>query len=662
MTENTTQIRNLVATLNRYRHEYYNLNAPSVSDSQYDRLYDELVRLETETGIVMSNSPTQTVGFTVVSKLEKTQHEIPLLSLEKTKSAEELLAFAGNQRFMLMHKLDGLTLKLEYTDGLLTCASTRGDGDVGEIVTHNARAITGIPTEIPYKQPLVVVGEAYITTSDFAELKETLLDSTGKPYRNARNLAAGSVRNLDAAECAKRRVRFSPFNVLLGFDEDAEIANSKHGKLSHLGICGFTPCENYLTSRGTLDDLMATIDELRFSANHSNIPIDGIVLTFDDIAYSATCGRTGHHFKDGLAFKFDDELFETVLRGVEWSPSRSGVITPVALFDTVEIDGTEVSRASLHNLTFMRDLELSIGNRILVSKRNMIIPHVEENLDRDGFDERLIPPSCPSCGTATRIRISDDTETLHCCNPDCGAQKLRKFVHFVGEKAMDIQGLSEATLKNFIDNGWLNDFTDIYRLGEHEYEIRSMEGFGAKSWERLWSAIQASRTTTFERFVVAMDIPTIGRTAAKVLNSIFDGDLDELEATVNRGYDFSALEGFGAAMNANIHCWFSEEENYVLWEELQEMVNIEKTTTAAPVADNPFIGRTIVATGKLVHFSRDSINAYIGSLGAKAGSSVSANTDYLICGEKAGSKLAKAQEFGVTVLTEQEFLTMAQGV
>lgn len=654
----TTQICNLVDTLNRYRHEYYNLNAPSVSDSQYDRLYDELVRLETETGIVMSNSPTQTVGYEVVSTLGKTSHEIPLLSLEKTKSAEELLAFAGNQRFMLMHKLDGLTIKLEYENGSLIRASTRGDGDVGEIVTHNARAITGIPTEIPYLQPLVVVGEAYIGDDDFEEIRETLLDSTGKPYRNARNLAAGSVRNLDAAECARRRVRFSPFNVLVGFDEDAEIANSKHGKLSQLGYLGFAPCENYLTSRGTLDDLMATMDELRFSANHSNIPIDGIVLTFDDIAHSQSCGRTGHHYKDGMAFKFEDELFETVLRGVEWSPSRFGMITPVALFDAVEIDGTEVSRASLHNLTFMRALELRVGNRILVSKRNMIIPHIEENLDRAGFDERLIPPYCPSCGTATRINISDATETLCCTNHNCEAKKLRRFVHFVGEKAMDIQGLSEATLDKFIANGWVETPIDIYRLGEHEFEIRSMEGFGAKSWERLWSAIQDSRNTTFERFVVAMDIPMIGRTAARVLNGIFDGDLDEFEAAVNRGYNFSALEGFGATMNANIHCWFIEEENYVLWEELQEMVNIEKTTTAAPVAD----GRTIVATGKFVHFSRDSINAYIESLGAKAGSSVSKKTDYLVYGEKAGSKLAKAQELGVPVLSEQEFMTMVQGM
>jgi DNA ligase (NAD+) len=656
-------MRELTDTLNRYRHEYYNLNAPSVSDAQYDRLFDELARLEEKNGVQMSNSPTHTVGYTVVSKLEKTTHEIPLLSLEKTKSTDDLLKFAGDNAVLLMHKLDGLTVKLEYDGGRLIRASTRGDGNEGEIITHNVRAISGIPIVIPYENPLVVTGEAYITKSDFERIKGTLLDSTGKPYRNARNLAAGSVRNLDAEDCAKRCVRFSPFGVLRGLDETGIMARSKSAKLIQLQEFGFIPCRFFLTHHPNSEVIASGIEELRFEATETGVPIDGIVMTYNDVEYSKSRGRTGHHYKDGIAFKFEDEPVETVFRGVEWTTSRSGEIAPVALFDTVEIDDTEVSRASLHNLTFMRGLELRVGCRILVSKRNMIIPHVEENLDREGFDDGLVPASCPCCGTATRIDNGGAAETLNCDNPDCADRILKKFVHFVGEKAMDIEGLSEATLDDFIANGWLKDFTDIYRLGEHEFEIRSMEGFGAKSWARLRDAIQRSRSTTFERYVVAMDIPMVGRTASRELNRVFSGDIDAFESAVYGGYDFTQLSDFGEVLNRNIHEWFTVEENYCIWEDMKKMVNIEKkatTTATVPATDNPFAGRTIVVTGTLVNFTRNSINAKIEELGAKAGSAVSKNTDYLVCGDSAGSKLTKARELNIPILTEQQFLEMAQ--
>ncbi len=395
------RLRELNDQLNQYRHEYYNLNAPTVSDQEYDRLFDELANLERETGIQMANSPTQTVGWLAVSKLEKTIHIIPLLSLDKTKSSEELLSFMGEQRIMLMLKLDGLTVKLTYEDGVLVEAATRGDGNEGEIITHNARGITGIPMQIPRKGRLVITGEAFIRPSDFEVLKGTLLDSTGKPYKSGRNLAAGSVRLMDAAVCRERRVTFMPFNVLEGF----EPAERKSDKLYYLQAYGFNPCKYMVAGRPLkLNEIEDGIQQLKkFAADH-DIPIDGIVMTYNDIAYSKSCGRTGHHYKDGLAFKFEDEQYDTKLQSIEWNPSRTGEIAPAAIFEPVEIDGCTVSRASLHNLSFIEGLELMPGNRIKVSKRNMIIPHVEENMDRGGFSlEAVIPRVCLCCGQPTGL-------------------------------------------------------------------------------------------------------------------------------------------------------------------------------------------------------------------------------------------------------------------
>jgi DNA ligase (NAD+) len=658
------QVRELTAKLNTWRHEYYNLNAPTISDAVYDRHFDELRRLERETGCVMGNSPTRTVGYAVVDGLEKTTHDIPLLSLDKTKDIGELRGFIDAFPVLLMHKLDGLTVKLEYDGGALVRASTRGDGETGEIVTHNARAIEGIPAKIPYDKRLAVVGEAYIPKPVFKKLKDTLRDSSGKPYKNARNMAAGSVRNYDAGACSGRGVVFSPFSVLEGFEEDKRASESKYHRLTALASLGFAPCAFFLQERIPSKQILENmISNLKLMADKGGVPIDGIVVTYNDISYSRSLGRTGHHYKDGLAFKFEDDLHETVLRGILWTPSRFGEISPVALFNPVEIDGCKVSRASLHNLTFIKELELMPDCRILVSKRNMIIPHVEDNLDRGRFDaEALFPKQCPCCGGPTRVQAGkkDTAEILRCDNPGCANQRLRQFVHFVGKKAMDIEGLSEATLEKLIDRGWLNDFTDIYRLDEHREDIVYMDGFGEKSWERLWAAIQKSRHTTFERFVVSMDIPMIGRTASRELSRIFNGELGAFESAVHRGFDFTGLDGFGEVLHNNIHAWFQNVENLNLWKEMQKMTDIEKKGSSAKAAENPFAGRTIVVTGKLVNFTRDSINAKIEELGAKAGSAVSKNTDYLICGEKAGSKLDKARALDIKVLSEQEFLDMAQ--
>ncbi len=663
-----TRVRKLTDQLNQYRHEYYNLNAPSVSDAVYDRLYDELERLEIATGCRMSNSPTQTVGYTVVSALEKTGHPTPLLSLDKTKDVADLVRFIGNRRVLLMLKLDGLTVKLEYENGRLLRASTRGDGETGEVITHNIPAIAGIPAVIPYLGRLIVSGEAYIPIPIFVVLQKTLLDSTGKPYKNARNMAAGSVRCFDAKTCSKRGLRFTPFSVLEGFDEEEDLFNSKIAKLNRLTDFGFSRCLAVMPEIVSEALITAYIEKLKTAAEENGIPIDGMVVTYDDIDYSYACGYTGHHYKDGLAFKFEDELYETVLQFIEWTPTRSGEISAVAVFDTVLIDGCEVSRASLHNLTFIKELELMPGCRILISKRNMIIPHVEENLDRGQFAaDSFYPLTCPCCGAPTRIHQSQKdkdrmVETLHCDNTACTIRRLRQFVHFASKKAMDIEGLSEATLEKFISKGWLHTFMDIYHLDHYAWEIcNRTEGFGEKSWQRLWNAIQRSRSTTFERYLISMDIPLVGNTVSKELSRHFAGDLNAFETAVDERFDFTQLNDFGDVLHQNIHAWFGIEENRILWEELQEMMNIEKNaqTTTTENTGNPFVGCTIVVTGKLELFTRNSINAKIESLGARAGSSVSKNTNYLICGENAGSKLDKARQFGIPILTEQQFLEMA---
>lgn len=669
MVQNTWEkVQALTAQLNRYRDEYYNGNAPSVSDAVYDRMYDELALLEKETGICMSDSPTRTVGYQAVSGLEKTKHPIPQLSLEKTKSVQELVSFAGEHQILLMLKLDGLTVKLTYEEGKLVEAATRGDGDTGEVVTHNVCGISGIPQHIPYLNRLVVSGEAFIRPGDFKRLQETLTDSNGERYKNGRNLAAGSVRLLDGAVCRERKVMYMPFSVVEGFPE----LGLKSQKLRKLPELGFQVCKFVISRRSlTCQEMEDGIRKLEQFASDNDIPIDGIVASYNDIAFSQSCGRTGHHYKDGLAFKFEDELHETKLLSIEWNPSRSGEISPVAVFRPVEIDGCQVSRASLHNLSFIEGMELVSGCRILVSKRNMIIPHVEENLDRGRFVmEQAVPETCPCCGETARIHESRSmengkekvTRTLFCDNQRCETRRLRQFVHFAGQKAMNIEGLSEATLEKFIGKGWIHSYMDIYELDRHKDEIVKMEGFGEKSWQRLWDAIQGSRNTTFERYLIAMDIPMVGNTASRTLAAQFHGDLEEFEDAVHHQYDFTQLPDFGDTLHNNIHEWFYDEENLYVWEVLQQMLHIEKRTTeenTGMVQENPFVGKTVVVTGKVEPYTRSGINEKIESLGAHAAGSVSKKTDYLVCGENAGSKLEKARALGITVLTPAQFFRMA---
>ena len=483
MSQTTERMHELVDRLNRYRQEYYNENAPSVSDAVYDHLYDELARLEAETGIILSSSPTQTVGYLVVGSLPTVKHDIPLLSLDKTKSLHKVISFLKGKAALLMLKLDGLTIKLVYEGGKLTEASTRGDGDVGEVITHNVAAFCNVPMTIPYQKHLEVSGEGFIHKSTFERLKNTLVGSDGRPYRNARNLASGSIRSLDAAVCKEREISFFAFHVLKGLDEFPGLKNSRDGKLLCLMEYGFGICPFQMLDGNISEEfLQGQIESMQALADLSDIPIDGMVIRFEDLAYSESLGRTGHHYHDGIAFKFEDDVYETNFRSIEWQTGRSGEIAPVAVFDTVEIDGCEVSRASLHNLTFIKNLELYPGCRILVSKRNMIIPHVEENLDRGNYLD-MIPQTCPCCGQPahTYSRAGDRgriVETLHCDNPECGSRILQRFVHFAEKKAMNIKGLSEATLDQLIRLGTLKSYQDLYHLDRYRKEVIALEGFG----------------------------------------------------------------------------------------------------------------------------------------------------------------------------------------
>lgn len=647
-----------ITLLNRYRDRYYNYGDSPVSDSEYDNLYDELARWEDEASIYMANSPTQTVGYPPVSGLPEVRHPVPLLSLDKEKEHANIIDFIGTQPVLLMMKLDGLTTKLEYENGRLIRCYTRGDGKIGKDVTHNACAISGIPSRISFLGRLVVIGETFIHTNDFEDIVLEYEAEGKEPPKTPRNLAAGSLRTLDPAKCAKRRLNFTPFSVLEGMAEDGKLE-----RLLNLTTLGFDLCHSEFRNGNTgltMEILTELFEHLREDALENHIPIDGIVVTYESVAFSKTCVNTDSKYRDGIAFKWEDDAVETIFRDVLWTTKRSGLISTVAAFDDVEIEGTSVSRATLHNLTILESLKLAPGCRIMVSKRNMIIPHVEQNLEpqENGI---VIPTTCPCCGAATEVRTSDgDVKNLFCTNDQCASRHLSGFVHFTSRKAMDIEGLSATILERFIGAGWLKTFPDIYHLDEHREEIIGMERFGEKSWERLWSAIEASRQTTFERFVIACDIPLIGRHASAILAKEYAGDLDAFYKDASTFHIFSALEGIGMTMQENILNWFKSADNLTLWNNLMKEVSIMSQTNTLPAAqqENPFAGKTVVVTGTLVRYKRGDIEGKLYSLGAKPAGSVSKNTDFLIAGEKAGSKLAKAKSLGVTVLTEEEFHSM----
>lgn len=668
MGEKVKRIHELVKQLNEYRDAYYNRAESLVVDSEYDRLFDELKALETDTGVVLMNSPTSTVGYDVKSKLEKVSHDIPLLSLDKTKDVDELVKFMGNHKCLLMYKYDGLTVELIYNNGKLIQASTRGDGYTGEDITHNAKTFKNIPLTIPYNGFLRVVGEAIIYKHDFQKINDNL-PAGEKPYANARNLAAGSVRQLDSAVCDTRNIHFMLWDVLEGLDDLPTLddlfpaSDSRMTKFFACERLGFElPYACRFEQESSAFIIQDAIEHMRDQAIEKGIPIDGMVMKYDSISYSKQKGGTSHHNNDGIAFKFEDETAETVLREIEWSMGRTGQLTPVAIFDPIELDGTIVTRASVHNLSYIKDYDLNIGDKLKVYKANMIIPQILENIsatERGTKHGVQYPDACPVCGGSIRVEQVNDTESVYCDNPKCNGKKLSKFSHYVSKPAMNIDGLSEATLEKFINSGWLTDFTDLYHLNRYDKEIMRMEGFGKRSYDKLMTAIEASKSTTLTRLLISLGIPYIGKTASKAISNYCAGDPYKFIELINDDFNWMQLEDFGEVMSASLKDWFSDDDNFKLYHCIVGHLNIqiEKVITT-PVADNPFNGKTVVATGSLQNFTRDGIGKKLEELGAKVGNSVSKKTDYVIAGEKAGSKLTKAKELGVPVLTETEFMAM----
>lgn len=638
------RMKELVEIIRRANRAYYQEGDEIMSNQEWDRLYDELSALEKETGVILSKSPTQNVGYEILSAFKKEKHPKKMLSLDKTKSREDLADWLGDREGFLSWKLDGLTIVLTYEDGILKKAVTRGNGEIGEVITENAKHFIGVPNRIPFQEKLVVRGEAVIGYADFQRInQETEGD---RQYKNPRNLCAGTVRQLDTRVTAERNVRFIPFTLVLA--EGLE-NNSYSGRLSWLNTLGFTPVEGVRVTKKTLPDAISDF-EGRISTN--DIPSDGLVLFYDDVAYGESLGATSKYPRNGMAFKWKDEVETTVLREIEWSASRTGLLNPVAVFDPVELEGTTVSRASVHNISIMEKLGLNIGDQVSVYKANMIIPQIAEDLTGGAMNPAVIPATCPVCGGTTRIKCVDDVKTLYCTNPSCAAKNVKAFVHFVGRDAMNIVGLSESTIEKFVALGYVTQFADLYHLDMYKDEIVGLDGFGEKSYEKLVQAVEDSRKVDVNRFLYSFGIDLIGRSASKKILSVFDSDLKKLRNA--SAEEISSIEGIGEQMALSLVSWFNSDAAKQMDSMLEEveLVPIPKMEESEGIS-----GKTFVITGSLNNRSRKELKEYIEQKGGKVAGSVSKNTDYLINNDAASSssKNKKAKELGVQIITEEEF-------
>lgn len=646
------RMRELVELLNRARRAYEQDDTEIMSNYEYDLLYDELLGLEKELNTTLASSPTVNVGYEVLSELPKERHESPMLSLDKTKEVGRLKEFLGDQKAVISWKLDGLTIVLTYRGGTLAKAVTRGNGEVGEVVTNNARVFQNLPLNIPYQGELVLRGEAVISYKDFEKINEEIGDADAK-YKNPRNLCSGSVRQLNNEITAKRRVRFYAFTLVSA--EGIDFRNSRQYQMQWLREQGFDVVENHLVTGGTIDE------EVAWFARHiekNELPSDGLVLVYDDIAYGQSLGATAKFPRDSFAFKWADEIRETTLREIEWSPSRTGLINPVAVFEPVELEGTTVSRASVHNISIMEELELGVGDRITVYKANMIIPQIAENLTRSGVKD--IPEVCPVCGGATRIAMENETKTLYCTNPKCQAKHVKSFTLFVSRDAMNIEGLSEATLEKFIANGYVKDLTDLFHLDRYAEEIKNMDGFGEKSYENLRNSINNARTTTLPRLVYSLGIPNIGIANAKVICRALGNDPERvMNASAE---ELNEIPGVGEVIAKAYVDYFADEEHRDVYRRLLEEVDIPKEEETAD--GQKFAGVNFVITGSVEHFAnRAEVKEEIEKRGGKVTGSVTSKTNYLINNDvnSTSSKNRKARELGIPIISEEEFLKMLEG-
>ncbi len=645
----TERIRELVGLLNEASRAYYAEDREIMDNRTYDSLYDELERLEKRTGIVLANSPTVNVGYEAVGFLPKEAHEVQMLSLDKTKDREVFRSFIGRQKTLLSWKLDGLTVVLTYRGGKLEKAVTRGNGIIGEVVTNNARTFVNLPLEIPYSGELVLRGEAVIRYSDFEKINEEIEDVDAK-YKNPRNLCSGSVRQLNNAVTAARHVMFFAFSLVRA--QDTDFSNSREEQFLWLQKQGFDTVEYKIVDAESMDGAMGYFAE---QIAKNDIPSDGLVALYDDIAYGESLGATSKFPRNAFAFKWADEKRSTHLLEIEWSPSRTGLLNPIAVFEPVELEGTTVSRASVHNISIMRELELGLGDEVEVYKANMIIPQIADNLTRSGLVP--IPDCCPACGGRTGIDARNGVETLHCLNPACPAKKMKAFTLFVSRDALNIEGLSEATLEKFMAHGLIHSYADLFRLEEHRETIISLDGFGERSFENLQESVQKAKHTTLSRLLYGLGIPNIGLATARQICRDFGEDIEQIiSADAER---LTQTEGIGGVIAGIFASWWKDPENRKAYDDLAEILVIEKEfsgKTEARLKDKVF-----VITGSLEHFpNRNALKELIEQQGGKVTGSVSAKTDYLINNDigSASSKNKKAAELSIPVISEKMFLEM----
>lgn len=645
------RMKELIGILREAGRAYYQESREVMSNFEYDRLYDELLELERETGTVFGNSPTQNVGYEVVSSLPKERHESPMLSLNKTKSVEELKEWLGEQSGLLSWKMDGLTIVLTYEEGKLVKAVTRGNGEIGEVITNNAKTFVNVPMTIPYKGQLVLRGEAVIRYSDFLKINEEIEDVDAR-YKNPRNLCSGSVRQLNSEVTAQRKVRFFAFSLVSA--DGVDFKNSREEQFLWLKSQGFETVEYRLVTADTLEAAVASFSE---AVEKNDVPSDGLVLLFDDIAYGQSLGRTAKFPRDSIAFKWADEIQETTFSYIEWSASRTGLINPVAVFEPVELEGTTVSRASVHNISIMEALELGEGDRITVYKANMIIPQIADNLTRSGV--RDIPETCPVCGGKTEVRKVNDVKSLYCTNPDCQAKKIKSFTLFTSRDALNIGGLSEATLEKFIARGFIHEYADIFHLDRHEEEIVNMEGFGKKSFDKLTEAVKRAADTTLPRVVYGLGVAGIGLANAKMLCRHFQYDFHAMRCAGKE--ELTAVDGIGEVLADAWIQFFADEKNNQMVDRLMEELTIEAAPKEEGERTELFEGLVFVITGSVEHFkNRKEVQEIIESRGGKVTGSVTAKTSYLINNDAASnsSKNKKARELGIPVITEEQFIEM----
>ena len=644
------QMKELVKKLNEAAKTYYQEDREIMSNREYDALYDQLEQMEAETGIVLADSPTVNVGYEAVDALPKETHESPMLSLDKTKERETLRAFIGTNPTLLSWKMDGLTIVLTYENGELQKAVTRGNGIVGEVITNNARTFKNIPLKIAYQGRLVLRGEAIITYSDFERINETIEDVDAK-YKNPRNLCSGSVRQLNNQITAERNVRFYAFALVSA--PDVDMHNSRAYQMEWLKSQGFEVVEYRMVTGESLDEAM---DYFSHAIENNDFPSDGLVALYDDIAYGDSLGSTAKFPRNAFAFKWADEIRETTLREIEWSPSRTGLINPIAVFDPVELEGTTVSRASVHNVSIVKELQLGIGDTIQVYKANMIIPQIAENLTRSSNLE--IPHICPVCGEEARVIQENEVESLYCMNPDCVAKKIKAFTLFVSRDAMNIDGLSEATLEKFIAKGFIHDFGDIFEIAKHREEIVTMEGFGEKSYDNLIASIDKAKETTLAKVIYSLGISNIGLSNARVICRHFDDDLDKIRTAEEE--EISAIDGIGPVIAKSLTKYFKDPENNRKLDHLLGYLHINKEE----VSENQTLaGMNFVITGSLEHFSnRGEAKKLIESLGGKVTGTVTGKTNYLINNDTTSnsSKNKKARELGIPILSEEDFIKMTE--